>query len=229
MDLRPFLGDDERVLELTHPLGVHAEVGLDRHLDSDVLGDVDEAPAGPDGPVQGGELVVARRHAGRHEVLFDELGMLPNGLIHVTEDDTFLLPLLLHVLVDDLGLVLGTDAGEGVLLGFGNAQLVERVLDLVGQLRPVVNAFALVDVRSDVRDDLFDVEFGEIRHAGPTGRHRHVVVLLERTQAALEHPVGLVLVLGDHANDLLGQAFPGSDRGVLFLLELEPGLGVCLL
>jgi len=61
------------------------------------------------------------------------IGVLLNGLVHVAEDDALLLPLLLHVLVDDLGLVLGTDAGECVLLGFRNAQFVEGVLDLVGR------------------------------------------------------------------------------------------------
>jgi len=68
----------------------------------------------------------------RHEVLADDLFVLSDGLVHVTEDDALLLPLLLHVLVDDLRLVLGADAGERVLLGLRNAQLVEGVFDLVG-------------------------------------------------------------------------------------------------
>src|SRR6056297_3476495 len=85
-----------------------------------------------------------------------------------------------------------------------------------------------VDVRSDVRDDLVDVDFAQVRLAGPVGRHRHLLELLERAQAALQHPLGFALVLGDDADRLLGEALLGLEGGLLLLLELEAGLGVCL-
>jgi len=155
--------------------------------------------------------------------------VLLDGLVHVAEDDAFLLPALLHVLVDDLGLVLGADAGQGVLLGLRNPQLVEGVFDLVGELRPVVDARTDVDVRPDVRDDLRDVDLGEVGLAGPVGRHRHLLELLERAETPLQHPVGFALVLGDDADGFLGQSLLSLERGLLLLLEVEAFLGVRVL
>jgi hypothetical protein len=165
----------------------------------------------------------------RHEVLADDLFVLSDGLVHVTEDDALLLPLLLHVLVDDLRLVLGADAGERVLLGLRNAQLVEGVFDLVREFGPVVDTGADVDVRPDVRDDLVDVDLAQVRLSGPVGRHRHLLELLERAQAPLQHPLRFVFVLRDDADRLLGESLLGLEGGFLLLLELEAGLGVCLL
>ena len=42
VDVGVLVGDDERALELAHVLRVDAEVGLERDLDMDALGDVDE-------------------------------------------------------------------------------------------------------------------------------------------------------------------------------------------
>jgi len=178
--------------------------------------------------VERGELVVARRDTLRHEVLTDELFVLLDGFVHVAEDDALLLPALLHVLVDDLGLVLCADARERVLLGLRNPQLVEGVFDLLGQLRPVVDAGTHVDVRADIRDDLVDVDLADVGLAGPVGRHRHLLELLQRAQATLEHPFGLVFVLGDDADRLLGEALVRFKGGFLLLFKLEAGLGVGL-
>ncbi len=204
MDFGAFLGNDERVLELPHPLGVHAEVRLNGHLHRHVLGDVNERAARPDRTVERRELVVARRHALRHEVLLDKVLMLLDGFIHVAEDNALFLPLLLHVLVDDLGLVLGTDAGKRLALRFRNPQLLERVLDVVRQVVPAVRPFTLVDVRANIGYNLFYIEFREIGLAGPVRRQGHVLVMFQCTEAALEHPFGFVLVLADEANDLFG-------------------------
>ena len=55
------VNDDQRPLELTHVLGVDAEIGLERLVDMDPRRDVDEAATGPHRRVQGGELVVVGR------------------------------------------------------------------------------------------------------------------------------------------------------------------------
>ncbi len=178
MDFAPFLGNDECVFKLAHPLGVHAEVRLHGHFDRHVLRDVDERPAGPDGTVERRELVVARRHTLRHEVLLDKVLMLLDGFIHVHEDDALLLPLLLHVLVDDLGLVLGTNARERIAFGFWNTEFLEGILDVVRQVVPAVRAFTLVDVRANIGYNLFYIEFREVGLAGPVRRQGHVLVVL---------------------------------------------------
>ncbi len=102
------VGDDQRSLELAHVLGVDPEVGLQRDLDVDALGHVDERAAGPDRGVQGGELVVADRDHGG-EVLLEQLGVLAQAGVGVDEDDALPLELLVDLVVDDLGLVLGSD------------------------------------------------------------------------------------------------------------------------
>jgi hypothetical protein len=161
-------------------------------------------------------------------VLADEFLVLLDGLVHVAEDDALLLPLFLHVLVDDFGLVLRPHAGECVLLGLGNPQFVEGVLDVVGQVRPVVDALARLDVRPDVRDDLVDVDLGEVGLARPVRRHRHLLELFERAKPSLQHPLRLALVFRDDADRLLGQPLLGLEGGSLLLLELEAGFGVGL-
>jgi len=228
VDLGVVLSDDERVLELAHPFAVHTEVRLHGHVDRGIFGDVDEGTAGPDGAVKRGELVVARGDTLRHEVFFDELFVLLDGLVHVTEDDAFLLPAFLHVLVDDLRFVLGADAREGVLLGFRNAQLVESVLNLLWEVLPVLRAAACLNVGTDVGDNLVDIDFREVRRAGPALWHRHLLELLQRAQTALKHPLWFVLVFRDDPDSLLGEALLSLEGGLLLLLELEAGFGVGL-
>src|SRR5207253_3477058 len=48
------VADDQGPLELAHVLGVDPEIGLQRDLDLDTLGDVDERPTRPDRAVQRG-------------------------------------------------------------------------------------------------------------------------------------------------------------------------------
>jgi hypothetical protein len=76
---------------------------------------------------------------------------------------------------DDLGLVLGGDAGQVLALGLGDAQALVGVLDRVGQVFPVVD---LVLGGLDVVVDVVEVEVG---HAvGEPRQHR---LLLERFSA----------------------------------------------
>ena len=67
-DVRPFLGDDQRPLELAGVLGVDAEVRGQLHRAAHALGDVAERAVAEDRRVQGGEEVVVVRHH-RAEVL----------------------------------------------------------------------------------------------------------------------------------------------------------------
>ena len=149
MDLCPVFDDDQRTLELAHVFGVDPEIGLQRHVNLDALGNVDERPAAPDRRVQGGELVVLDRDH-RGEVLLHQVGIFANRRVGVDEDDALFLQVFTQAVVDNLGLILGPDARQKLAFGFGNAQLVERVLDLgrnvvpglslaVGRLHVVVN------------------------------------------------------------------------------------------
>ena len=168
VDVRALLGDDQRPLELAHVLGVDPEVGLQRHLDLDAGGHVDERAARPDRRVERGELVVVRRDD-RRPVLAHEVLVLAQGGVHVGEDHALLLELLVHLVVDDLGLVLGADAGEELALRLGDAEPVEGVLDVLGDLGPVAavllgGADEVVDV---VPVDLVQVAAPLRRRAAP--------------------------------------------------------------
>ena len=62
--------------------------------------------------------------------------MLAQGRVHVGEDHALGLELLVDLVVDDLALVLGADAGEELALGLGDAEPVEGVLDVLGDVVP---------------------------------------------------------------------------------------------
>src|SRR5215210_3087270 len=227
VDVRALVGDDERPLELAHVLRVDTEVRLKRDVDVDPRRDVHERSTRPDRGVERRELVVVGRDDGP-EVLAHEVLVLAQAAVHVHEDDAALLPLLLERVVDDLGLVLRPDAGERLALGLRDAQLVESVLDIVGH---VVPGTALVLHRPDVVVDLIEVQVVQV--AAPL-RGRLLVERLESLQPKLEHPLGLVLVLGDHGDDLRVDALPGGLEEVFLrvpetvLVLVEPELLDCL-
>src|SRR5918995_1042730 len=112
-------------------------------------------------------------------------------------------------MVDDLGLVLRSDAGERIALGLRDAKLLERILDVV---RHVVPGTALVLHRPDVVVDLIKVHLREV--AAP-GRGRLLEERLQSLETELEHPLRLVLVLGDHGDDLRVYALPRGLEEVL--------------
>ena len=86
--------------------------------------------------------------------------MLAEGGVHVGEDHALLLELLVHLVVDDLGLVLGADAGQELALGLGDAEAVEGVLDVLGDLAPVA---AVLLRGADEVVDVVPVDLVEVR------------------------------------------------------------------
>ncbi len=202
MDLGALVDDDQRPLELPGVLTVDAEVGLQRERDLDALGHVHERAAGPDRAVERGELVVLGRDDGA-EVLLEDLGVFLERLIGAHEYDTDLAQLLADAVVDDLGVVLRADAGEELALRLGDAELLERRLDLLGDVVPRL-LFALG--RLAVVDDLVEVD--AIQAVGPVG-HGPLKEMLVGAQPELEHPVGLFLEPADLLDRLAGQAALG--------------------
>ena len=215
--------DDQRALELPHPLGVDAEVGLKRDLDLHALGDVHEGAAGPDGRVERRELVVRRGHD-RGEVLPEQVGVLLEPVLDGLEDHPLLLPLLAQRVVYHLRLVLGSHAGENLTLRLRNAELLERVLDLVRDIVPRVFHSIL---RTDVEVDLVQIELVEI--AAPVG-HRLRLEDLQSLESEFQHPLRLLFVGRDLSYDLLIEALAGledrlvlGDEVVSVLVESELG------
>src|SRR5215207_9817819 len=127
----------------------------------------------------------------------------------IQEDDALLLEFLLQGVVDDLGLVLRPDACQALPLGLRDSQLLEGILDALGH---VVPGAPLVLHRPDVVVDVVVVHLGEV--AAPGGG-RLLQERLQRLEAELEHPLGLVLMLGDHGHDLGVYTLPRGPEEVL--------------
>ena len=124
-----------------------------------------------------------------------QVGMLAQRRVGIDEDDALLLQVLAQAVIDDFRLVLGTDAGQELALGLGDAQLVERVLDLG---RNVVPGLALAVGRLHVIVDVVEVQLREL--ATPR-RRRLLAEDLQCLEPEFAHPGGLVLHLRDLVDD----------------------------
>ena len=195
------LHDDERVLELAGSRGVQAEVALQREVELHAGGHVDERAAAPHGVVKRGELVVGHGDE-RAKVLADHvLVARVHGVLDRRVDDAGLGDLILHVVVDDLRVVLGAHSCQARALRLGDAKALECVLDVIGH---VVPALGLLGAARHVRGDRAHVQAADGR--APVLGHLHALVGLEGAQAHLEHPVRLVLLAADLLDDVAGQA-----------------------
>jgi hypothetical protein len=186
MHLGALVDDDERALELTGVLAVDAEVRLQRQRHLHARRNVHERATRPDGAVERRELVVLGRHD-RAEVLAEDVRVFLEALVGAHEHDAELRQLLLDGVIDDLGVVLRAHAGEEHALRLRDAEPLECLLDLVGD---VVPRLLLALRRLAVVDDLVEVDMGEVR--APRG-HAALEEVVVRAQTELAHPVGLVL------------------------------------
>ena len=133
-------------------------------------------------------------------MLAEDLRVLLERLVGAHEHDADLAQLLAHGVVDDLGVVLRADAGQELALRLGDAELLERRLDL---LRDVVPGLLLALGRLAVVDDLVEVDLVEA--VAPRG-HRALDEVVVRAQPELQHPVRLVLEPADLLDRLARQA-----------------------
>src|SRR5699024_3220115 len=133
-------------------------------------------------------------------------------------DGALLLQVLADLVVDDLRLVLGGDAGdETLLLRLGDAEAVVGLLDVLGQVLPGGGLL----LRG--ADEVLDVVEGDAGQIRAPGGQRLLVEELQRLEAALEHPLGLVLAGRDVAHDLLGQTAARAGPGGVLVV---PAIGV---
>ena len=170
---------------------------------------IHERATGPCSSVQRTEFVVFRRYHGA-EILLDEFGVFTHCGIGVDEDYALLFQVLANRVVNHLGFVLGSDAGDQtVLLGFGDAESVVGGTNVIGQ---VVPAFSLLLNRLDVILEIIGIETRQIHT--PIG-HGLVEERLETAQTHVEHPLRLALVGADGAHDVFVYAsFCGFAGGV---------------
>ena len=208
-------GNDQRPLKLTHVLRVDPEVCLQRHVQLHALRHIDERTAGPHRAVQRRVLVVTGRND-RPKVLPDNLRVLRNRLVHPQEDHALLRQVLADVVVHHLGVVLRPGACQERLLRLRDAQLVERVLDV---LRNVVPVRRILVRRLHVVVDVIEVQRCQRLW---TARPLRILLLKEalvRVQPVLQHPRRLVLHLRHLADDALVQALLRDVQRRLVIVE----------
>ena len=164
-DVRPFLGDDQRPLELAGVRRVDAEIGGQLHRAAHALGDVAERAVAEDRRVQGGEEVVVVRHH-RAEVL---AAPAPDGSRTASEKEQKMMPISASLLLERRGhrhaVEDGIDghAAQPLLLVQRDAQLLEGAPQLGIDLVEAVEL--LLRLRGGVVDDVLVVDGGDAQVA----------------------------------------------------------------
>ena len=208
-DRRPFLGDDQRPLELPGARGIDPEIGREVHRAVHALRDEHEGAVGEDRRVEGGEVVVIGGHHAAH-VLADQLRVFADRLAKRTEDDPLLRQRRLvrrahrHRVKDRVH----CHAGQQLLLGERNAELVVGLPQLGVHL--VQGAERLDGLRRRVVDHVLVVD-RRVLHVGPV-RLGHLQPPRIRLQPPLEQPGRLLLLEADEADDLFIQPLRGGVR-----------------
>ena len=159
-----------------------------------------------------GELVVGGRDD-RAEILAEQVRILAHGRVGVGEDHALLGQVLAERAVDDLALVLGLHAGEELLLGLGNPQLVEGVLDLRRHVFPGV---ALAVGGLEIIEHVLEID---VDPPAPQ-RHRLGIEDIQALEAKLPHPRRLALHCRDFLDDLPVQSLAGLEHVVLVVAEI---------
>ena len=215
--LGALVGDDQRVLEGALAGALHAEVGLQRQVALDALGDVTERSARPHRAVQRRELVVLRGHALGHEVFLHQLRVLGDRRVHRAEQDPLLGVLLLQALVHGLLAPYADHAREVLALGLGDAEVL---IGLLHVLRDVVPAVEAPGRRRRVQHQVVQVQAAQI---GSPRRDWLAFEDLQRLQPFVGHPLGLALDLRELLHDLARDALAGAQLALL-ILDYRAGL-----
>ena len=216
--LSPLVGDDQGALELTEVLGIDAEVSLKRVLHLHSGRDIDETASTENGGIQRGEFVVTTRND-LAEPLLEDFGVLLEPLGGAHEDHSLLADRRLDVGVGRLAVKLGLDARQKLALLLGDAEALEGLLDVLGNLIPA--ALRLLSLREVVADVL---ENDVLQVLGrPVGRHRLFEELAVAFLAEGADPVGIPLHVADVIDRRLGQADAGIVGVVHLVAEIADG------
>ena len=204
--------DDQRVLKLPGARRIQTEIGLKRNLHGDARRDIDEGTAGPDRAMQRRELMVRRRNQ-LHEVILYHLCVgAVHGALEICIDHALFRDLLLHIVIDELGIILRADTGQRLSLRLRNTELLKGVLDFLRNFRPLRIHLC---VRAHVGHNIFHVE--ALNRRAPV-RHLPLVEYPQGLHTEIMHPLRIILSAGDLLDNLLRQ--PLLDAiGILILIS----------
>ena len=214
MQVRAFIHNDQGVLELAGAFGVEPEIGLQGNLDLYAGRHIYEGTAGPDGPVQCREFVVIWRDQ-LHEVVPDHLRMgACQGAFQVAVDDALLRDFIFDIVIDQLGIVLGADAGQRGPLRLGDAQLFKGILNIIRNVFP-----GLFHVRIGPDIGRYVVHIQAVDGSAPAG-NRDPVIDVQAFQPELPHPFGIMLLFRNLFDDLRGKAGLDSVKIIFLIAEV---------
>ena len=212
MKICPLIHYDERVLELTCSRRVETEIGLQRNLDRNTGRNIHKRTAGPDRPVQGCELMIRGRDQ-LHKMTADHFRV---GTVHcalkIRVDDPLLRDLLFHIVIDQLRIILGTDAGQRFTLRLRDPELLEGIADGLRNILPVCSHLR---VRPYICHDIFHIESFNIRT--PVD-HRRSVIDLKGSEPEFPHPFRVILFSRDRLDNVRRKAFVDLP-GILILIS----------
>ena len=141
--------------------------------------------------------------------------MLPQGLIRRQKDDPLTFQVFLEGMIHDLGVVLRADAGQEFTLRFGDAEAVERLLDVVGHVIPrpplAVGGFHVV------------VNIVKVDVVNPAAPHRGWLLLenFQGVEANVAHPARLALDFRHLGDDVLVEALAGAKDRLIGVVKTE--------
>ncbi|MMZ62849.1 hypothetical protein D1872_250750 [compost metagenome] len=139
--------------------------------------------------------------------------MFLQSCIGIHEDNALVFKVLLHAVINDFGFILRGYAGQKLLLGFGNPQLVEGFLNFGRNLFP---CFPLLLRRSNIVLNIVKIQLIQI--SAPT-RERHLFELFQGFQPEVQHPFRFFLNTGNFRDDFAGQAFPRLENRLVLIPE----------
>ena len=136
VQISALIHNNQGMLKLACTLSIQAKVGLqgNGHLYS--LGHIDKGAAGPNCAVEGCKFMIRGRNE-LHKMLLHHLRIRSvQSAFHIGINHALLLNLLAHIVIHKLAVILRAHAREAGLLGLGNTQTLEGVLNIVGNILP---------------------------------------------------------------------------------------------
>ena len=136
MHVSVFIHNDEGAFKLPHVFRVDAEVRLERDVNVNTFGNINERSTRPHRCVKGGEFIVAGGNDGA-KILAEQLFVFAQGRVCVKEDHAFFFEVLADLVVHDFGFILGSNTcNEALFLGLRDAEAVVGIFDVLGQVLP---------------------------------------------------------------------------------------------
>ena len=121
MEIASVLHDDERMLKLPSTCRIEAKVALQGEGKGHALGDVDKGASRPHRVVQSHKLVERDGDELAKVLTYNTLVLASHRVLDGGVDDTLLGDLVSHVVVDDLGVVLGPHTRQALALRLRDA------------------------------------------------------------------------------------------------------------